>query len=325
MSNHIPLVSIGLPVYNGEKYLRTALDALLNQSFADIEIIISDNASTDGTETMCREYAARDPRIRYFRTSRNRGLSWNYNRVFLLSRGRYFKWAACDDICAPTYLERCVEVLASDPSVVCCHSWTMKIDPEGNPLPRLPDPTDGGYFKSELAGRHRPDGSSPHPHRRFTDVLLSSGWGVRCSGLIRADKLRNTALIQPYYGYEKVLMGELSLQGRFYDIPEILFYQRVHREASSSLSSQKEKQRFVAPALANKRTFPRLHLFAGHLRAIYKYPLGFRNFVLCHRAILRYLLQFQKWKTLLRGTANQTGERALQSRKVPVQKQTTPV
>ncbi len=324
MAKHIPRVSIGLPVYNGEKYLRTALDSLIHQTFSDFEIIISDNASTDRTESICREYAARDWRIRYIRATRNRGLSWNYNRVFLLSRGRYFKWAACDDICAPTFLERCVEVLDADPAVVCCHSWTMKIDPNGTLLPHLPDPTDGGYFKSELANRHRPDASSPHPHRRFRDVLLSSGWGVRCSGLIRADRLRKTTLIQPYYGYEKVLMGELSLQGRFYDIPEVLFYQRVHRQASSSLSSKKEKQRLVAPALANKRTYPRLHLLAGHLRAIYKYPIGFRNFILCHGAILRYLLQFQKWTTLLPENARSSGARTMPHRWRPAQRRKTP-
>ena len=111
MLNNKPRVSIGMPVFNGENYLAEALDSLLTQTFSDFELIISDNASTDKTEEICRAYAVRDQRIRYFRNQENLGASRNYNRVFELSSGEYFKWAAHDDLCAPEFLGRCVDVL----------------------------------------------------------------------------------------------------------------------------------------------------------------------------------------------------------------------
>src|SRR5947199_9425659 len=83
---------------------------------------ISDNGSTDGTETICRDYAAKDRRVRYYRGNRNRGSVWNFNRVFRLAQAEYFKWAACDDICVPEYVGGCVEVLDSARSIVLIYS-----------------------------------------------------------------------------------------------------------------------------------------------------------------------------------------------------------
>src|SRR5579871_3942080 len=111
-------VSIGLPVHNGERYLREAIDSLLAQTYRDFELIISDNGSTDGTEAICRAYAAADPRIRYYREEQNRGCAWNWNRVFALARGEIFKWAAHDDVCAPRLVERCLEALDRCPEAV---------------------------------------------------------------------------------------------------------------------------------------------------------------------------------------------------------------
>jgi glycosyltransferase involved in cell wall biosynthesis len=115
-----PRVSIGLPVYNGENYLAETLDSILAQTFTDFEVIISDNASTDRTETICRQYAAQDRRIRYLRNTSNLGAAKNYNRVFELSQGEYFKWNGHDDPLAPVFLERCVAVLDRHPGVVLC-------------------------------------------------------------------------------------------------------------------------------------------------------------------------------------------------------------
>src|SRR5215469_6919606 len=109
MSN--PKVSIGMPVYNGANYLRSSVPSLLAQDYEDFELLISDNASTDETESICRELAESDGRIRYFRNERNVGAAQNYNKVFRLASGTFFKWAAHDDECHPTMLRRCVEVL----------------------------------------------------------------------------------------------------------------------------------------------------------------------------------------------------------------------
>jgi glycosyltransferase involved in cell wall biosynthesis len=117
MEKSNPKVSIGLPVYNGENFIREAIDSILGQIFCDFELIISDNASSDGTEEICRSYAGRDQRVRYYRNEENIGSSGNYTRVFLLAKGKYFKWTAHDDICKPDFIEKCIEVLDKDDSL----------------------------------------------------------------------------------------------------------------------------------------------------------------------------------------------------------------
>jgi len=134
MDERIPAVSIGLPVYNGDRFLRQAVESILNQTFGDFELIISDNASTDGTEEMCRGLAAQDPRVRYVRNARNIGGGRNANQVFELARASFFKWHPHDDYIAPEYLERCIEVLRRDPSVILCLSKVRVVGVEGEVL-----------------------------------------------------------------------------------------------------------------------------------------------------------------------------------------------
>ena len=109
-----------MPVFNGERYIKSAIDSILGQTYEDFELVISDNASTDNTQNICLDYKAQDSRIRYQRSKENVGAPPNYNRVFLLSKGQYFKWAAHDDVMAPTYLEKCMNVLENDSSIVLC-------------------------------------------------------------------------------------------------------------------------------------------------------------------------------------------------------------
>ena len=125
-----PRLSVGLPVYNGEKYLAEAIDALLGQSYTDFELIISDNASSDGTADICRHYEVLDHRVRYFRQPHNIGLAPNHNFVAEQARGSLFKWAANDDLYARDLLKRCVDALEENPHVVLAHCWTAKVDPQ---------------------------------------------------------------------------------------------------------------------------------------------------------------------------------------------------
>src|SRR5262245_10327330 len=118
-----PLVSIGLPVYNADTYLEGAIRSLLGQNYRHTELVISDNASTDKTEQICREYAAQDSRVRYSRSAQNVGMIRNFTRVFSLSRGEFFMWAAHDDQWAPTFVSELLRPLVSDPACVAsfCH------------------------------------------------------------------------------------------------------------------------------------------------------------------------------------------------------------
>jgi len=105
-----PTVSIGMPVYNGEKYIREALDSLLSQTYSDFELIISDNASTDSTQAICEEYASRDSRIRYVRQAENMGGLYNFQYVLDEAAGEYFMWAAHDDVFYSSHLEKLIDI-----------------------------------------------------------------------------------------------------------------------------------------------------------------------------------------------------------------------
>lgn len=218
MNNPKPRVSIGVPVYNGERFLKQALDSLLAQSYVDFELIISDNASTDGTEEICRLYASADPRVRYFRNTRNTGVGCNFNRVFELARGEYFKWASADDVCGVEHLARCIEVLRHDSTVVLACSKTRFIDENGTSL----DINDPGWdLRSESA------------HERLRYVIQAGHWVNPHYGLMRADALAKTRLMPSYPGGDYRLLAELSIRGKFFEIPEYLFFRRVHSGASS--------------------------------------------------------------------------------------------
>src|SRR6516225_9483787 len=106
MTTRSPQVTVCLPVYNGQNYVGDAIRSVLGQTFEDFELVISDNASTDGTAEICRRAAARDPRVRYFRADTNRGLAWNHNHAFALAGGRYVMWMGHDDVLAAEYLSR---------------------------------------------------------------------------------------------------------------------------------------------------------------------------------------------------------------------------
>ena len=134
MSSSSPRVSVGIPVYNGERYLEVAIVSVLNQTYQDFELIISDNASSDHTREICMEYAKQDPRIRYYRNDKNLGAAPNYNRVFQLSDAEYFKWADYDDLIAPDFLSKCIRILDQNPSVVLCYPRAMIIDENGKHL-----------------------------------------------------------------------------------------------------------------------------------------------------------------------------------------------
>ena len=215
----MPRVSIGLPVYNGEKFLERALDSILAQTYADFELIISDNASTDATEQICHAYAAKDDRIRHYRNEKNLGAARNFNYAFELSRGAYFKWAAADDLILPDYLARCVKILDSDPSVVIAFTKTIFIDEKDNPIEGVHDAQ--WDLRSDAA------------HERFRHVIFSGSWCNVIFGLIRADALRTTRLISDYPGQDYGLLGQLSLIGKFCEVAEYLFLRRLHPNASS--------------------------------------------------------------------------------------------
>ena len=297
--NSQPLVSIGLPVYNGELFLKEAIDSLLKQSFTNFEIVISDNASTDRTEQICKDYSKQDKRIRYYRSPQNKGAAWNFNRTFELATGQYFKWAAHDDFCAPTYLESCIKVLDSDPSIVLCHAETVLIDEESQKLQFKPSldcfvNKAGKTFRKQDHSKYL---DADEPHKRYTDLLFSVRWCFEVFGLIRTSTLKQTSLIGPYYGSDKVLLAELSLLGRFAKVPEELFFRRCQMRQSSMIDLALDRELWIASALVN-RSFasPRLSCFHGYLQAIFDAKLTVLESAFCLASLAAWSVNMSNWR-----------------------------
>jgi len=308
MTSSQPRVSIGVPVYNGAALMPAALDSLLGQTYRDFELVISDNASTDETEQVCRAYAARDSRIRYHRQQENIGAIRNFNAVFELSQGEYFKWAAHDDFCAPTFLERCVDVLDRDPGVVWCHTRNTHVDIDGDVIDEA-DLKDVSYASLPLDGpaaKAPPTRESPRPHQRLQAVMLGKGGCLDAYGLIRTEVIRKTPLYMTCYGAEKVFIAELALWGRYQEIAETLFFPRVHQQAAGALTTDAEQKQYADPT-SKRFQFTRLRLLAGYVSAIARADLSLSERALCLGVVARYLLQVNKWGAIVSRTLSGAG------------------
>ena len=257
-----PRVSIGLPVYNGENFLSAEIHSILNQTYSDFELIISDNASTDKTEEISRFFAHSDKRIKYVRNATNIGAAQNYNRTFHLSSGTYFKWAAHDDVLEPTYLERCVEILDKYPDVILCHTDVKIIDEKGqlveyyiNPLLRI---------------------DSQFPHIRFGDMILSHHPCFDIFGLIRADVLRKTKLHGNHLGADRNLLAELALRGRLFKYQDYLFNIRDHSLRSVRVEDQSPQSRAVwfDPTNTGKRMYEHPKYLKEYMLSIHRVSLS---------------------------------------------------
>ena len=293
----VPTVSVGLPVYNGADYLPEAIESILSQSFQDFELLIQDNASTDATEAICRDYAAKDPRVSYVRNPDNVGAAANYNLVFERARGRYFKWAAHDDVCTPDFLERCVAVLDRDPGVVLCCGQAQLINDDGSPVAF--DATQKCYVTrhGERVGQIDPEhrAGGPRPAGRFWDVLVRTMRTFEIFGVIRSDVLRKTRLHGGYYGSDKVLLAELSLLGRFDLLPQVMLYRRCHAAQSSNLALA-QKSRWIGGGRRQGWLTLRLrNVIPGYLEVVRGAPIALVDKVICYSAIVYRLVAPQTW------------------------------
>lgn len=265
-----PQVSIGLPVFNGSRYLAGALDSLLGQTFQDFELIISDNASTDATADICLAYASRDDRIRYLRQDHNIGAGPNHDFCARRATGEYFRWASHDDLLEPRYLERCVAMLDADPDAVLCHSQTRIIGDRGETL------------AVHLAGL-----DAPRPSDRFAAIILKPHWCVEMYGVIRTGALLRTHLLSGYFGGDKTMLAELALLGRFLHVPEPLFLNRDHPERSLRAVPFHKRQEFHDTANVRRRV-THWALYTDYWRAVRRLVPEGPERARCHRQLVRW-------------------------------------
>lgn len=298
-----PRVSIGLPVYNGERYLEEALDALLAQTYTDFEIIISDNCSTDGTATISQRYAEHDPRIRYIRKTQNSGAVENFNSIVALARGKFFKWAAHDDLIEPTYLERCMEVLEADDTVVLCHSDTQLINEQGRRLEALES---GDHFFDEQGriiylGKDSVSRQfdSPIAHERYKAVVMHTDWVFEIFGVFRRDVLERTGLMEPFYGSDKLLLTRLVMYGRIVLVKEPLFLNRRHASQSMSLMTIDGQEVWVGNDSNQRGLMQRLRRMRGFLSAIALGKVSLRERFACLQVLVGYYVRFKRWHDML--------------------------
>ena len=276
--NAQPRLSVGLPVYNGEKYLAESLDALLGQSYGDFRLIISDNASTDSTEEICRQYLDKDDRISYFRQPVNIGATPNHNYCFDQSDTELFKWASYDDLYGRDLLKRCIEALDDDPYLVLAHAYQAIIDGNGDIVLEVEYPLDT---------------TNPHAPDRFRSLLFDVG-GDDFYGVMRSDILRRTPLNGSYHHSDRTIMAELALYGRFHQVPELLFFRRDHPDrAERAKPTIRSRSANMEPRRASKLRHPTVRLISeyvgGFVGGIRRAPLSSADRRECYGHLARWL------------------------------------
>lgn len=249
----MPRVSIGIPVHNGEAYLEEAIRSVLAQSFDDLELVVCDNASTDRTSEIIRDFAATDPRVVALANPRNLGAAPNYNRVFHQSRGAYFRWLAHDDRLHPDCLARTVAVLDARPEVVLCNTLVEYIDARGDRI---------GIYDSGLA---RAD--HPSPARRFANMVLRSHSCVDFFGLVRREAMAGSLLHGPFHGADRAFLAQMALRGRLAQVPEPLVQMREHPGRYTRRHARTaDRAAWHDSSRAGRPSFPTWRLYREYLR-----------------------------------------------------------
>ncbi len=273
-----PLVSVGLPVYNGERYLAAAIESILGQTYPHLELIICDNCSTDSTPEICRRFQEADGRVRFFRNAANLGVSRNFNLTVEKATGKYFRWSADDDLLAPEYLERCVDALERDNGLVLCHCTVRVIDADGSPIEDLRYPP--GY------------GTSASVCRRFGEVLRRDRLALDSLGLMRTELLGKTHLIENYVAADRIFCVELSLLGRFRIIPEPLFLNRDHPDRGTrAYPAHHLRAVWFDPHMAGRMVFPHWRILGEYLRTVSHARLSFFERFCCFGHVATWLFR----------------------------------
>lgn len=274
------ILSVGIPVYNRARFIEESVDSVLTQTFSDFELIISDNRSTDRSPQICEMYAQKDPRIRFLQQSENIGAARNFNFLFKESSGKYFKWAASDDLLDREYLDLCIGVLERDPSVVLAYAKSAFIDAEGNSL----DVRDGRW-----------NVTSNSAFERLCEVI---SYEYSCNlmfGVFRSSALAKTRLIGNYPGGDYRLLADLAAIGKFHQIPSLLYRRRLHstssgpwREAHPASSAQHSFAGMVSFYLPNQKfpiVFPFIQRTVDHILTVASSDMPVREKIILTRLI----------------------------------------
>ncbi len=288
-----PRVTIGVPVYNGERFIRATLDSLLAQTFTDFELIIADNASTDGTKAICEDYVRKDLRVIYVRNPRNLGPAANYNIPLDRARGEFFKWNAADDVCGPDFLKLTVAALDANPDAVIAYPRTKVIDADGNFV------RDYDY---ELDLSHK----SPHVRlRRLACVDHKRHGAHEMFGLMRTARLIEAGKKRCHVRADSVVLVRMALLGPFVRVEDFQFYNRDHNARSSKYLARRNVRNGsklsgylgVGPlpsaewwdaSMKGKIVFPDWRVMQEYYKAVAEMRLSFIERLKCHTSLAYY-------------------------------------
>jgi glycosyltransferase involved in cell wall biosynthesis len=279
LNNSRPPVGIGIPVFNGENYLSEAINSVLDQSYADLEVFICDNASTDKTEDICREFARKDPRIHYVRNTENIGAAKNYDLVWHRSENTFFKWLAHDDRLLPNFVEQTVEVLEADSSIILCNGVVDYIDEHGEHM---------GYYKSVIR-----DADSDDPAARFAAIILRMHTCVDFFGMIKREFMVGSLLHQAYRGSDRAFLAQMALRGRFFQIASPLVQMRQHPNQYSKMKNVRQQLAWQDPDRERTQEIAVLRMYKVYKELVASEVLSETDRNACRNVLRRFW--FQSW------------------------------
>jgi len=284
-----PLISIGMPVYNGDRFLSESLESLLNQDYQNFELIISDNASTDNTADICKQYIERDNRIKYYRNNVNIGAMANFNKVLKHATASYFMWAAHDDVWEPSFISDLIKILNSDESIGLAFCKFDNIDKKGRQIKMYPKilrlislekNKNKFYDVYNFILFNEEDGKA-----NLIYGLMRTGIIKKIGGIIHFDKGN--------FGIDNLTLFRLLLEGKFIISNKLLFHKRIH-----TINNIKQK-RYTISEYFFKIDQP-VHNICKYFLEIHRYFLGYRQIVsmsslsLHHKMILQMLITFRE-------------------------------
>lgn len=222
-----PLVTIGMPIFNGGRYLKEALEAALSQTYPNLEIIISDNGSTDDTEEVCRAYATRHPSVRYIRQPVNLGMNGNFNFLVEAAKGKYFCWLAADDGMAENYVETLVDCLESHPDWVVAGTDIRIIDSAGQfvRIDEIP------ALRPERVAREWPSVRREF-YRYYLDKRFHLLYGLYRKDALRGIDIQAFGLLREIAGTEIPFLAQVSARGKAVCLAQPLKVFRVHEDSA---------------------------------------------------------------------------------------------
>lgn len=295
MKSKLPLVSIGMPVYNGGRFLSEALDSLLNQDFQNCELIISDNASTDNTAEICKRYLEKDNRIRYYRNEVNIGAIANFNKVMNYATAPYFMWAACDDIWEPSYVSELIKIMESDKSIVLAFSDFDSIDENGKQIRTCP--------KILKLSSSEPSETIFKRAYRFILFKEVDGKANLIYGLMRTPIIKEIGGFVNFgrgdYAIDDLTLFLLLFKGKFYITNKLLFHKRI----VSTVDKQPNEYTIFGCFIKTPRLIQKV---VKHFIEIHGYFFGYRRIIstskllLYQKIILHFLTILRELKWYIR-------------------------